>query len=923
MTLGPFLFGAPLALLGLIALPVIWWVLRATPPTPKEAELPSMRLLDGVDPREETPVRTPWWILLIRTLAAALALAGLAQPIYAPGANRTEPADGALLIVIDDGWRSAARWNELTEAATAALDSVGRDAPVHLLLTTPKSLPIDPTLRLSRTDASRRIASLSPVAWAPDRDDALTRLEKSGIRPARILWASDGLGAEGGTAFATALAGYGALSVYAAPPRGPMAITGLAVDAESASATLRRASGAGKNSVFVSALTLEGAALATSEATFAPGETEAVADFELPAAALSRISRFALTVRPTAGSVWLWDSTDRVRRVGLVSGGDTAQPLLSDVHYVRKALEPFARLTEGELSDLVENGPDAIIVTDIGRLSASERTALTAWIEEGGALIRFAGPRLAAQGDTLVPTPLRRSSRALGGALAWDEPQAIGSFPETSPFAGLTPPADARVRQQVLAQPAPDLQTKTWARLADGSPLVTAERRGAGSVILFHVTAGPAWSDLPYHGLFVDMLRRSIAAGRGEAASDEDGAYVPRLVLDAYGRLVPPADTAAPLQAGDFVNTLPSETNPPGLYRGPSGTRAINAGRDLRPTPITDWPASATLLGDAEATSLRLGGPFLTAAALLLALDLFIALIVAGRIRFSRKSASAAAFLIGAALFIPSLSEAQGSGELTKDVEAALDFRLAYVETGDKRLDRATRAGLEGLARVLFLRSSVEPAETHSLDLETDALDLYPLIYYAVPDTAEALSETAIDRLNAYLRGGGALIIDTRKGGEIGSDSNVTSLEGLLSGLDAPPVAPVPNDHVLTKSFYLIDGFPGRYDNRRLWIEAPPSAGQPARGDGVSRLFIGDADWASAWAVDDRGRPLYSVDGGQTQREMANRFGVNLVMYVLTGSYKEDQVHLPALLERLSDDEIEEDFDLDDLPGSIMDGGPQ
>ena len=84
------------------------------------------------------------------------------------------------------------------------------------------------------------------------------------------------------------------------------------------------------------------------------------------------------------------------------------------------------------------------------------------------------------------------------------------------------------------------------------------------------------------------------------------------------------------------------------------------------------------------------------------------------------------------------------------------------------------------------------------------------------------------------------------------------------------------------------------------------------RGDGVSRLFVGDADYLAAWAVDERGRPLYSVDGGDVQRELSIRFGVNLIIYILTGNYKEDQVHIPALLERLGEDEGVGDFDVQD-----------
>jgi hypothetical protein len=160
------------------------------------------------------------------------------------------------------------------------------------------------------------------------------------------------------------------------------------------------------------------------------------------------------------------------------------------------------------------------------------------------------------------------------------------------------------------------------------------------------------------------------------------------------------------------------------------------------------------------------------------------------------------------------------------------------------------------------------------------------------------------------MRSGGALFIDTRRGGSIGSGNSFDGLDDILSGLDTPALAPVPSDHVLTRSFYLLDGFPGRYSGRNLWIEATGAANsEERRGDGVSRLFVGDADYMAAWAIDERGRPIYSVDGGDQQREMATRFGVNLVIYVLTGNYKEDQVHIPALLERLGEDDGVGDFE--------------
>lgn len=921
MTLGPFLFMAPLTLIGLIALPIIWFILRATPPSPKTAQLPSLRLLDDVEPNEETPDRTPWWILLLRLGAAALAILGLAQPIYAPNASPPGSESGPVLVVVDDGWTSAQRWGEIRSAALSALNGEPRDTPAHILLTAPRALPTDPSERLDRAAFEARIRSLQPQPWGVDRDDALTRLEDSQLRPGRILWLSDGLDPESAAPFARALNALAPLSIYAATPRGPAALTSLRGDAQGVAVTAQRARTDDASNHFVSALTLDGAALATADLNFSAGEKATTANFTLPPAALARVARFQVTGAASAGTVWLWDSADRTRRVGLVSGDNTAQPLLSDIHYVRKALEPFATISEGELTDLIDENPDAIILTDIGQIDTDSRDAVTQWIEEGGALIRFAGPRMAgpqamAGSDDLVPAPLRRSSRAIGGTLTWEEPQPLGTFPEMSPFAGLSAPDDIRVRQQVLARPGPDLAGRTWARLADGSPLVTADRRGEGTLILFHVTAGPDWSDLPYAGVFVDMLRRSIAAGRGEAISDEEGLYSPALTLNGAGRLTQPSAGATPLRAADFGAVAPSEIHPPGLYQGPAGTRALNVAAEYTPIAVSNWPAAATLLGDTEAKSMRLGGILLALALFLFCIDLIVALGIAGRLPGFKRAAAALVMMLGAGVVLTP-AEVHAQDELDKEIAAALEMRLAYIETGDERADRATKAGLEGLSLVLFRRSSVEPAAPHAVDPETDALDVYPVLFLSLPESPTPLSSTAVARINAYMRNGGALFIDTRKGGTVGGRNSFEGLDQILPGLDTPPLAPVPVNHVLTRSYYLIQGFPGRYENRNLWIEATGAADKTERrGDGVSRLFVGDADYLAAWAVDERGRPIYSVDGGDVQREMSIRFGVNLIIYILTGNYKEDQVHIPALLERLGEDEGVGDFDVeeDDAP---------
>src|SRR5262245_62946025 len=81
MTLGPLAFLSPWLLAGLLALPVIWWLLRTIPPRPRRLAFPPTRILMGVENREQTPAQTPWWLTLIRMLAAGLVILALAEPV--------------------------------------------------------------------------------------------------------------------------------------------------------------------------------------------------------------------------------------------------------------------------------------------------------------------------------------------------------------------------------------------------------------------------------------------------------------------------------------------------------------------------------------------------------------------------------------------------------------------------------------------------------------------------------------------------------------------------------------------------------------------------------------------------------------------------------------------------------------------------
>ncbi len=179
--------------------------------------------------------------------------------------------------------------------------------------------------------------------------------------------------------------------------------------------------------------------------------------------------------------------------------------------------------------------------------------------------------------------------------------------------------------------------------------------------------------------------------------------------------------------------------------------------------------------------------------------------------------------------------------------------------TGNADVDEIARAGLRGLSDTLFFRTSVEPALPTGVDLETDELAFFPMLYWPVTPDQPRPSAEAYGKLNDYLRSGGLILFDTRDADIAGfgaASPNGRKLQELAAPLDIPPLEPLPGDHVLTRTFYLLQDFPGRYTSRDVWVEAaPPDAeqieGMPFRNlnDGVTPVVIGGNDWAAAWAV--------------------------------------------------------------------------
>ncbi|GLQ28550.1 DUF4159 domain-containing protein [Sulfitobacter pacificus] len=918
--LGSIGFTAPWLLLALLALPILWLILRAVPPAPIRRRFPGVALLLGLNDDETVSDRTPWWLLLLRMLAVAAIILGLAGPVLNPQADQTS-GNGPLLIVLDGSWAGATRWPEQTAAIEAQLIRASRaERTVGFLTLTRPDAPAFQSADVWRS----RLAGLAPAAWQPSSADITKAVEiMEGLGGFDTLWFSDSLEFEGRDALLDTMQAQGAVEVYQTAAN-VLAIAPATYEDSVVKLSLARAIPGPERAAVIQAEGRDPAGnariLATAEAVFESGATTARAELSLPAELRARITGFAITGQRSAGAITLVDDALRRREVALI-GSDSDREglqLLSPLHYIEQALAPTADLIDGSIADVLPANPDVIVLADVATLADAEATPLLEWIDQGGMLVRFAGPRIAASDisrfdeDPLMPVRLRAGGRSVGGAMSWGEPKSLDTFKDTSPFFGLPIPDDVVVSAQVVAQPDPTLAARVIASLSDGTPLVTRKNLGQGQIILFHVTATAEWSTLPLSGLFVQMLERlalSSAAATPEAGDLAGSTWIPQLVMDGYGALSD-AGNLPGVDGGDLVSAPAGPSLRPGIYS--SGERRLarnvfTADSSLIPA---SWPLDVPVRGLAVAPEQPIAGWLLSLSILLLLADIVASLALSGRL-LNRSNAAVAVLLALPFLGVASPGQAQNDAD-SFALAATTEVSLAHVITGNPQVDEIAAAGLEGLSDTLFFRTSIEPAPATSVNLETDELAFFPILYWPVTPDQPRPSAEAYVKLNDYLRSGGLILFDTRDGNIAGfgtASPNGRKLQDLAAPLDIPPLEPVPDDHVLTRTFYLLRDFPGRHTSRDIWVEAaPPNAeqieGMPFRNlnDGVTPVVIGGNDWAAAWAVRPDGAPLVPIGrgyGGERQRELANRFGVNLIMHVLTGNYKSDQVHVPALLERL------------------------
>lgn len=191
------------------------------------------------------------------------------------------------------------------------------------------------------------------------------------------------------------------------------------------------------------------------------------------------------------------------------------------------------------------------------------------------------------------------------------------------------------------------------------------------------------------------------------------------------------------------------------------------------------------------------------------------------------------------------------------------------------------------------LRTSVKTAyDKKVLNPSDSELFKYPFLYLAGAGGFEPFTDEERRNLRNYLKLGGTLIVDDVSGSRDSAfDTQIRNEFQYI--IPEIPLTRLSQDHVVYKSFYLLHSAGGRK------LISPYLEGITFTDEDRTSVFYSRNDLGGAWSEDEFGKWEFEcIPGGESQRELAMRLGINMVMYALTGNYKKDQIHVPFIKKR-------------------------
>ena len=866
---------SPLALFALIALPIIYIVSQFIPKTPKTNNFGAVFILKNLISTKPIPKQAPLWLKILRMIIAGAFVFACAMPIL-QNPNSAQIISKNLLIIIDDDVANANEFSQIKSEIKNYIDvESAKNNNLKIIVQNCNANILNPIN--NGQNAKNYIDIISPKQILCDRENIIRALQ--GVNSNyRILYFSDNIEQKNDKQYFDILSRISGGDLIIRRPNTNFALiekaniekNGLRINIVSKGQFSQKITLYGENSKILTNHNVQN------------GDNF----IEIPQNILRLVQYIKIDGQNNAAANYIIDAFNRRPLVFAPKPIASDHPLLSDAHFISSAMETIGDVKYYDGKFDLKHAPNAIIFGDTENFDENDTNILTQYLKNGGTIIRFLGPKsLSKEESPFFTAPINLDPHVLSTGFAVEN-ITIAQLPKNSIFSDIILPPKINIGQSILFKSSNN-DAKSLINLSDGAPLLSMREIGAGKLYMFHTSAAPIWSDIGLSNLQLAFLKRIVlqTSAKSIPANTLEANIIlrPSIIIDANGQLTKTISGIKPFITPITTQTKVDNDHAAGIYEGNGASLVINAGTNIKELKPQNFPKHQDFKSDNKFFALY--SYLLVFGFLLFLIDNII--LNLPKLNF-KKAISIISALFLCVIFLPHETRAQENSD---------DIKLTYIITQDNITNEQAKSGLAGISQILRRRTNIEPSGIIGLDPSKDELSKHPIIYWLLPKTSQSLPAEAIQNLNKYMQNGGILFIDTR-GLSMEPNRAQDILKTAVNGLKIPPLEKVPPEHVLKKTFYILQNFPGFYSNSSLWVQSAATTNYSAN-DGVSPIIISNGDMARAWAqrTTETGFDAINEDFAH---ELSLRVGINIYLYALTGQYKADQVHVRSLLERFN-----------------------
>ena len=909
MSINNIAFTYPFALLLLLFSPVIWKILKSKPLTVELKKFPAISLISKIKSVDNTFENNSLLIIILRFLIFILLVIALSKPYFRNVAKNNELQQ--VLLIVDDSWESGISWYSKIEKIKGLLDSNSLENISYSLVTSSK-VNEEKFKFLKNKNSSEILAfinSIKPNSWNSDFSELFKFLEPNLKNFERIFWFTESLISESKKSFFLKIKDNNLKIIETSNKDLPPLIFLKEQEIKgNYNFEIYDFSNFYKN-VVIDCYDIKDRLILRKNVK---GSDKSNANWNITEVTLEISKEFDDSIIYFHFNN-LMSSTAKIiktnisgqKKIGIIQPNYSKKmrEFSRANFYIENAMKSNHDISIGSASDLISRKISLMFSDDSDSSIISEEKKIIDWIENGGTFVKFGG-------DKFLNTINKKLDKRFFGAfepesdpinldheLSFRKDLSIKKFKKGSLFYGLVVPEKIKINKYIELKK--DLEFKNFQHLAyleNGAPLITEFEIGKGKLVFFHIPANTNWSTLPFSILFVNILEKLNLYSKGVKKNSNNQIFKPFKILDGLGGFEDPSLNTMNLNSKDLKdNTYPlNYQNPPGIYKNKSDVYGLNIPNYLKDKKYSFSFPDEYLINEFdkfEVKNLRKNIIF----CILFLFLLETLLTLQNRDIFKIKLFRSSTKFLGLILIITTVLtfKVQSADEVINKVNTT---KLAYVKTGNKVVDEISKNGILSISEYITSKTSVILGAPDEIDLNEDDIFFYPILYFPFINSKEKVSEKKIRKIQNFINNGGILIFDCKNNFEkLFIDDCLDDILLSFKDLDITNPIKLQNDNTLSKSFYLLKEFPGRR-NQDVFI----SFNNQINNNEVVSVIFGINDWSGSWAKSKNGFELPILSENEEQRTLSFRFGVNMIIYSLTGNYKSDQVHVPEILKRMN-----------------------